>query len=435
MRVGVRVDAGPLIGGGHAMRCLTLADTLAARGAQVTFVCAAMPDDLVNRIKESGHKHVRIRGVTGLNRDGGRWHERPLDDAAQAADTRETGSAVGPVDWMIVDHYLLDARWHSAARSFADRVLVIDDLANRPYDCDLLVDQTFGHTAADYENLIPPDVDVLAGGSHALLRPEFEQKRHSALARRREPASVPRILISMGTTDIGGSTARIVDAVIASAPDCDVDVILGEQAPSLPYVRQVAASEPRINIHIDSHEMAVLMRNADLAVGGAGTTTWERCCLGLPAIAVVLAENQRPGATALAEAGAVRSVETADDVGPALGELLRDLRSLSQMSAAAFAITDGRGTQRVAAAILGDTGSKAGAVELRPATPDDAEVLWLWRNDPITRAQSRNTDPITWKSHVRWLSAALADAERRIMVAERDGVSVGTVGLHAIEGV
>ncbi|MFL6763144.1 MAG: UDP-2,4-diacetamido-2,4,6-trideoxy-beta-L-altropyranose hydrolase [Sphingomicrobium sp.] len=434
MRVAIRVDAGALIGGGHAMRCLTLADALAARGADVSFVTAAMPEWLYDRIESCGHKVVRIAPLPSLRREGGDWHEPPLVQEDQAADAAASGAACGNVDWLIVDHYLLDARWHSAARSFARNVLVIDDLANRQYDCDLLLDQTFGRNAADYAELVPATARVLAGSNHALLRPEFEQERRAALDRRKAEPDIERVLVSIGTADLGGSTLKIIDQLLAVAPQCEIGVVLGPDASSLQHVRQLTERNGKLRLHVDTGEMARLMRDADLAIGAAGTTSWERCCLGLPTIALVLAENQRASATALAAAGAVIALERMEDVGPAIRQLLDHSECLPQMSAAAFPIVDGQGAERVASTIFGDEARQSKIVELRSATEADMELLWLWRNDPVTRAQSRNTDPISWKSHVCWVTGALADPSRKILIGERGGIPLGNVGLHQVNG-
>jgi RimJ/RimL family protein N-acetyltransferase len=147
---------------------------------------------------------------------------------------------------------------------------------------------------------------------------------------------------------------------------------------------------------------------------------------------LVLAENQRASAEALAQARAVAAVNKAEEIGPLLSAVLADPIRVAQMSAAAFAIVDGNGTSRVTAALLGHERQRSGEVQLRPATMDDAEQLWLWRNDPVTRSQSRNTDPITWSSHLKWLRAAFADAQRQIIIATRDGTPIGNIGVHPV---
>jgi UDP-2,4-diacetamido-2,4,6-trideoxy-beta-L-altropyranose hydrolase len=224
---------------------------------------------------------------------------------------------------------------------------VIDDLANRPYDCDILLDQTFGRSADDYRERIPAGAKILAGATYALLRPEFARERPAALERREEGGPVRRILVSMGTTDPGGITARIVEQLLAAAPQCAIDVVLGPQAASLDQVRKLAAEHPAISIHVDSERMAELMRNADLAIGAAGSTSWERCCLGLPAIVFVMADNQRVGATALNKAGVAVAVADVGELVENLNRILASPELRIRMSEKAMQVTDGLGTQRV----------------------------------------------------------------------------------------
>jgi len=348
VRVAFRVDSSERIGGGHAMRCLTLADALREGGAETLFVVAAMPPALEARIVGAGHAVVRIAPPDGLDRPGDDWHEPPLAAAAQGQDAATTLAALGePADWMVVDHYLLGERWHSAARRGAERILVIDDLANRRLDCDLLLDQTFGRSAAGYRTLVPADAEVLAGAAYALLRPEFARERPAALERRKKGGPVERILVSFGTTDIGGITARVLDSVLAAAPGCAIDVVLGERAPSLERVRAVAAADPRVALHIETAAMAQLMRDADLAIGGGGMTTLERCCLALPSLIIPLAENQAANALAIKRAGAGAVATDRLSLAARLDDILHDRELLHDMATAASEVTDGGGTGRL----------------------------------------------------------------------------------------
>ena len=145
------------------MRCLTLANALSEAGAEVSFVAAQMPEALKNRIAGAGHRVETIPASPEMHRPATKWEEPTLSADAQLADANATRAAVGNADWAIVDHYLLDAQWHTAARSFARQILVIDDLANRSYDCDILVDQTFGRSATEYRSLVPERCRTLAG--------------------------------------------------------------------------------------------------------------------------------------------------------------------------------------------------------------------------------------------------------------------------------
>lgn len=439
MRIAFRVDATERIGGGHAMRCLTFADALHDRGAETLFIAGAMPGALEARIA-ANHGFAKIAAPGGLDRAGDDWHEPPLTAEAQEQDAAASLAALGKrADWMVVDHYLLGERWHSAARNNAERILVIDDLANRCLDCDLLLDQTFGRSAADYRPLVPAHAEVLAGANYALLRPEFARERPAAIERRKEGGPVERMLISLGTTDVGGVTARALEVALAAAPSCSIDVVLGERAPSLPRVREIAAADPRVAAHVDAPAMAQLMRDADLAIGAGGTTSWERCCLGLPSLTLVLADNQAGVARALSDAGASLTINDPGQIGAMIANLVAKRERLMCMSAAAFALADGLGAARVVDKLWGGAQSRrTGAnepFELRPATERDSEGLWLWRNDPATRQSSRTSDPIAWPEHSRWLQSVLADQDRHLLIAQQNGDPVGTVRFDRLDGV
>jgi UDP-2,4-diacetamido-2,4,6-trideoxy-beta-L-altropyranose hydrolase len=416
-----RCDASNQIGGGHAMRCLTLANALSETGAKATFVAASMLYAIKKRITDAGHEFQRIPASPEMPRPDGKWEEPPLSEDSQLADAKATGAAVGHSDWLVVDHYLLDFRWHTAARSFADHILVIDDLANRSYDGDVLLDQTFGRSAEDYRSLVTDGCRILAGSQYAILRPEFARERPAALERRKAGGRADRILVSMGTMDPEGLTARIVEEVLAVAPECAIDVVLGPQAASLARVRDTAMRHTKVLLHMNTERMAELMRDADLAIGAAGMTSWERCCLGLPSVALVLAENQRNGASTLDAAGAVIAVDRASAVAPAVGKLLGDPEQSARMSAACFAIADGSGAARVLEDIVGRENMSSHHLEVRRARKTDIEPLWLWRNDLLMRSMAKAPDAITWADHERWFNRVFDDTESELYIVELSG--------------
>jgi UDP-2,4-diacetamido-2,4,6-trideoxy-beta-L-altropyranose hydrolase len=420
-RIVFRCDANRRMGGGHVMRCLALANALAEARAQVTFAAAAMPDALEERIASAGHQLKRIPASPEMQRNNVEWEEPPLSAQAQLTDANATGAAVGPADWTIVDHYLLDANWHSAARGFAGQILVIDDLANRSYDCDILLDQTLGRPADNYRAQVPDSAKILVGPTYALLRPEFARQRPAALKRRETGGPVRRILVSMGTADPDGITAKVIERVVAVAPDCAIDAVLGAEAVSLERLGQIAADHPGVHIHRNSERMAELMRDADIAIGAAGTTSWERCALALPAIVLVLAENQRLSAQSLERAGAVVLTDSIDAVHSSLASLMDDPPRRLTMSAAAAAITDGSGSQLIAEVLISQRRSHENELKLRGATQADSPMVWLWRNDFVTRKFSQSTAPVPWPDHKAWWRSMLKSTERELLVAEFGG--------------
>lgn len=428
-RVTIRVDASPRMGGGHVMRCLTLADMLASRGATATFVAASMLPSLAERITGGGHRFRHIAPVASATNDAD-WDSRTFPPEAQSRDAQATLLAAGPADLIVVDHYRLDADWEQAARPC--QLLVIDDLANRRHDCDVLLDQTFGVFPHRYASLVDADCTLLAGAAFALLRPEFAAARPATLRRRRGAEKIDRILVSLGSTDVDGITGKVVSALFSAGIDCAMDVVVPASAASLSMLRTHAATNPRLSIHVESSAMADLMTRADLAIGAAGTTSWERCCLGLPTITLVLADNQRQVAEQLATAQAAIVAAGPEGAAAHALALVRDPAPLAFMIAACAAIVDGKGADRVVEALVGLPDNASSMLHLRRADDKDSEPLWLWRNDPFSRAMATSAAPIPWPGHARWFDRIMSDPNTELLIAERDGTALAMVRFDVV---
>lgn len=352
MRVAFRADAALTIGTGHVMRCLTLARELHARGHSCHFICRDLPGGL-------GAQVAAEFPLALLPAPVGPAPEGPPDHAAWAGvpwqqDAAETRAAAWDAEWLVVDHYAFDARWQAAARPEGARVMVLDDLADRPHACDLLLDQNLGRDGADYDALLPDHAERLVGPRYALLRPEFAATRPAALARRGGP--LRHLLIAPGGVDAGNVTGLCLTALatLPLPPGFRVTVALGPTAPHLAALRAMAL--PFACTVLAGADMAALMTDADLCIGAAGGTMLERCCLGLPSILIVLAENQERATRHFVFAGTAVSVSRFGqpsfeiDLAAALKQCLSAGR-LGEMARAAAAICDGQGTRRVADAI------------------------------------------------------------------------------------
>jgi UDP-2,4-diacetamido-2,4,6-trideoxy-beta-L-altropyranose hydrolase len=328
-------NASSRIGGGHVMRCLTLAEELAGGRATVRFAVNQDAPLVVPSLERAGFSFT-----TG----------RTLMEAAQIAGRQGSFNAV------ICDSYEIDAKIERSLRKLAAKVVAIDDLANRPHECDLLIDATYGRSAEDYRDFVPSGAVILAGACHALLRPEFAALRDESLARRATGGPVERILVSLGLTDIGGITARVVAALVETELKAQIDVVIGPAAQSRTAVEAVATRDSRVELHIDPPNMTRIVANADIAIGAGGTSSWERCCLGLPTVLVVLADNQRVIAEKLGEAGAVwlalgASEDHVVEITHKVMELSNNASARRRMTGAAAMIVDGRGATRVVEAI------------------------------------------------------------------------------------
>lgn len=416
-----RVDAAQEIGSGHVMRCLCLAEALRAAGHACRFLCRRREGDLIETIETRGFS-CRVLPATGDVPAGDEWLGAAV--AAEIEQSRAAVAAEAP-DWLVVDHYALDAEWERAVAPAGSRVMVIDDLANRPHDCDLLLDQQLYNRPGDYAALIPNQARMLLGPAYALLRPEFAELRPAAEARLRNWPPT-RILVNMGGVDPENATRAVLDTLACSdLPDgCAIDVVMGRNAPHVENVRGCAAtSRLDVRLTVDVTDMGARMLAADLAIGAAGTTSWERACVGLPSLMLSIAENQLCVADALDRAGA------ALNLGPLWGpgwqdRLLAGLAALSapgriaEMSATCRALVDGAGTARVVEALT------APQLTLRPCTLDDAERVWRWREADGASRFYRSGKPTSWVGHLQWFQAALDDSQRKLYIVEENGSPV-----------
>ena len=277
------------------------------------------------------------------------------DWAIDAQDTRQALSASTggqSVDWLVIDHYALDARWEDALHPQAKRIMVIDDLADRPHACDLLLDQNLGRKEADYDGLLKGQSTTLIGPQYALLRPEFAALRSQSLARRQSAPHLRRLLITMGGVDKDNATGQVLAALQSCSLPADlrVTVVMGQHAPWLAQVQAQATQMPwptEVLAGVDN--MGQLMAENDLAIGAAGSTSWERCCLGLPTIQVVLAQNQEAIARALGHAGAALMLQckAIEQTLPDLISTLASAEKLYTISLAASGVTEGNGASLV----------------------------------------------------------------------------------------
>ena len=423
MNVAFRVDASPRIGSGHVMRCLTLADELRARGARTRFVSRHLSAPLRELLQSRGHESVLLPG------DGA---AAPVDELAHAAwlgtsqrhDATESLAALADSRWdaLVVDHYALDSRWQTPLRAAARTLVVIDDLADRSHDCDVLIDNNHYEDAERrYDGRVPSACQRLLGPRYALLRAEFRELRRRVAPRSGKPS---RLLVFFGGMDADDYTGRTLEAFEDDVVrGVHVDVIIGGQHPRREFIESECARRG-FELHVQTPRMAELMAAADLSVGAGGTATWERCCLGLPTLAFSVADNQRQLVSDGAAAGLLYAFEAKDEWAPAMQ---RHLRALFEnpglrhaLSVHGMAMVDGRGALRVAA-LLGSS------VEMRPAAAGDSRNIFEWRNHPSIRAVSRNHQEIAWPAHQRWFDGVLASADRVLLLGHRSDGPVGVV--------
>jgi UDP-2,4-diacetamido-2,4,6-trideoxy-beta-L-altropyranose hydrolase len=411
-----RCDANATLGHGHAARCATLAHALAQRGWAITF--AVSPESLTAKILS------------------------PFRDGAIVVDASRTGDAQAralvrpyrqPYELLVVDHYELGYEFEVEAQDVAERILVIDDLANRRHHCDWLLDQGGLNTVADYslnEACVP-----LMGPQYALLRHDFAalRDRHQPWLRER---SSSRLAICMGATDPDDVTSQILATSKQLFTQRDVHVFTTSVNPNLERltenVRRAGLQDS--NLHVDHPDLPSAMLGADVVIGAGGISVWERCALALPSIIIATAENQRGNLQYVERHGAASVIST-DSIETELPAVLDSLdpTTLARQSLHGARLCDGRGINRVLAqTICARTLDDGGTITLRPANAGDLARLLAWQREPAARAFARNPRIPTSDEHEAWLARTLVDPNGLLSIVMCDNEPAGMLRLDRL---
>lgn len=348
------------------MRCLTLAENLAKHDVSTTFICRDWPGHMQALIEAKGFPVLLLPALPALDNkeqiqasDDSTWLGCDFDtDAQQTIDALKTFYCENLcVDLLIVDHYGIDARWESLLKKHYRQLFVIDDLANRSHICDVLMDQTFQRHAQDYATHVPASCRLLCGTKYALLKETFtQQSANTNSLERKSSAESLRLFIFLGGSDPLNKTSEALKAIQTinnKTANIYVDVVVGAQNKHLKNIVKIAEkSKHNIQIHQNVSNMAELMSRSDVAIGAAGTSSWERCCLGLPSLIFVYADNQSMISEQLLQANAVKIWATTEELSEQIQLLYNDLSLSKEMSLAAKKVCDGKGTQRVVNALL-----------------------------------------------------------------------------------
>ncbi|WP_163339201.1 UDP-2,4-diacetamido-2,4,6-trideoxy-beta-L-altropyranose hydrolase [Desulfopila sp. IMCC35008] len=424
-QIAIRVDASEVIGTGHFMRCLTLADSLNAYYNDITFICRHMPKHFQAEITTRGYHFSKL--------DGGSKEESFQESSYycdwlgvdQVVDAKATMRFLSQnkFETLIVDHYALDNRWESAVRPMVDRIMVIDDLANRTHDCDILLDQNYYQDMEQrYRDLVPSCCTKLLGPRFALLRKSFLAMRKTTEVR---SGQVKRLLLFFGGVDFHNYTTLAINALLSlDVKGVDVDVVIGRQHPFKKDIYRVC-EEYGFTCHIQTDEIEKLMASADLSIGAGGTVTMERCCLGLPTMVVSTAENQNQQVGDAAAAGLVYLISGYDDYTEAMKCHLRSLfqneHLREHISHTGMMLVDGKGCQRVTSFLNGQS------IKIREADSSDLEKIYEWRNHPDVRSVSRETEALSFEAHKEWFAKVLESQKRLLLLGFLGDIPVGVV--------
>lgn len=369
INIAVRADSSTTMGTGHIMRCLTLVNAICAKlNAKVYFFCRQTEGNINKVIEAAGHQVIVMAKVTtnsSYHLNHSHWLGATIEQDADeflslshqltTANTLSNNNTI-KFDYLIVDHYGIDIGWHQKIKTIVSKIIVIDDLADRHFDCDYIIDQTFNCLADKYQQLVPDYCEPLLGTKYAMLRPEFNislsPEEIIALRTNRE---IGKLLVMFGGTDPDNLTLKTLEK-LAKIKHSEknifqqVDIILGSSAKYKNNVQRFCQHHTEFNLHIAPANIAKLMLNADIAIGAAGTTSWERCALGLPSIVMILADNQRTIAKALNDAKCSLSFNISELESVLIKELpalMNNPNTVTQMIKKSLAVSDALGCQRI----------------------------------------------------------------------------------------
>lgn len=398
LKIAIRTDASPTIGHGHVIRCLTLANRLSQSGIQCHFISVSMPEVLEAQLIASGHSFVRLS-----------------DDEAVAEQL-----AVLQPHWLIVDHYEIDLRLEQEWASVISKpnIMVIDDLADRKHHCDILLDVTPGRSADAYAHLVPANATLCIGADYALIAGAFVELRDTVLQEREMPVDLPHVLVTLGGGEVAEEMRSVAMALksVAEHVDFSTTVIAGGV--------EAGMFEPLDSFEVLASvtDMAQRMSGADYCIGAAGGTSWERCCLGLPTIALQIADNQKDNFEFLKISEAAVCVPCdASRIAASLEHLMTSNDTRLGLVHRSSQVCDGRGASRVRDQILSKT------FAIRAATLDDAKFIYQARYAGGMERFYRNPVKPDFADHLAWLKNVLSASDRLLLIVELDGEAIAHV--------
>ncbi len=409
-----RCDADQNIGMGHLMRCQAIAIGLKAQNWQTTIASSKATFDFIPSLSEK-FDHCVVVPESDLS-------ACKLDELI-----------IGGYDLCVIDHYKISAKYETLCRRWAKKIVVLDDLANREHDCDILVDTSFGRNKSDYAGLMPSHTKTLFGPSYAPLDANFWKLRHT-IDRRLKANPAKRILISFGGADTGQLTETAVKAVNATKANISLDVVMPTGFRKSADIEELCRSTAHdCSVHKGTDQMSALMAQTDISIGAAGVTAWERCSLGVPSIVVVAFDNQKLIAKALEDNSAALVVnegsgDRTDTITKNLKMLIANHELRLKITKSAASLCDGLGTNRIISEIYKAPKTNDGkCVSIRRATEADLLSTFKWQSDPRTRKYFTNPTIPDFKEHRAWFTQSLRNPNRILTIVELEGQPSGVL--------
>lgn len=436
MNFAIRVDASLTIGTGHVMRCLALAMHLENLQHEVIFFIRSQPGSLEEFINSKGFQTILMKSPNLFQKPK---YSSDYKTWLQVSETEDANDIIQKLcshketfDWLIIDHYGINSTWEKRIKEKIPslNMLAIDDL-NRTHSVDLLLDTTLHRSPESYRS---SDIkqSCLTGSEYALLRPEFYQQREKVFSVPRTPKKL-RLLISMGGVDLLNITEKVVNILLRCQSTIlkfiKVEIVLSRRNTKFNAIEELSKQHDILSLHEFVEDMASMMAKCDIAVGAPGTTSWERACLGLPAVLIPIADNQQGNAEALLKAGAIKLVQHSKldtHLVSAIEEIFINLEHYQEVN---LNISDGLGVNKVYQ-YLSPLNCKDGSpITLRSARDDDIKTVYKWQNLEETRRFARNPNIPSWPEHKQWMQEKIKSYSCYFNIIQYNKKEIGVIRL------
>ncbi|MDR7920707.1 UDP-2,4-diacetamido-2,4,6-trideoxy-beta-L-altropyranose hydrolase [Thermosynechococcus sp. HY213] len=421
MLIVFRADSATHIGTGHIMRCMTLATALREQGATCIFICRNHPNNIIALVQKKGFRVYELpRGAEPTTAA-----DLGVPQQVDAAQTKQIiESLEATPDWLVVDHYGIDKAWEQQLRPVVKQIFVIDDLANRFHDCDVLLDQNYTHRWDRYVGLVPPHCCQLLGPEYALLRSEFIAAREKLERQGRPPFDPRKVLVFFGGIDPQNYTTRALQ-ILREIGDFAPEVVIGGANPHRAEVESQMQYFPEGQLHIQTDQMPDIMLRCSWYLGSGGSITWERMCLGLTGIVVVTSDNQIEFCEALHADGFDVVIFDISRLEELVKKNLNSSNLDTKLGLKNILITDGKGIKKVVLKMTRLIEQKQ--LWLRPASQNDLINLFYWANDINVRQNSWNQGFITLNQHNKWFNNKLNSDKVKIYILMYKDIPIGQI--------
>jgi len=333
----IRVDASPEIGIGHIMRCLTLAQELKNNFDKIIFLTRKDSGDFTETIMKNEFEVIFI----------------PTNNDSDIIKNIVTTNSENK-NFLLIDHYDVDSNFESSLKNIFEKIFVIDDLANRKHDCDLLIDQNYYRDLNHrYKKLIQNDTITLLGSKYAIIRPEFRNINKKTI---KKNSQIKKILVSFGGSDPTNECKKALDALCSIENNqFEIVAIVGIYNNKFERLKKLYEKYSNIKIYRHVNDLSQLMLNSDLFIGAGGTTTWERFYMGLPSIVTIISDDQKESIEFLSDMGHVINLGLAKNV--TMKTYIQTLQKLNSdliynMSLNNQKLVDGNGSNRIKRQII-----------------------------------------------------------------------------------